>query len=92
MVGSQFQIDKEPLLEIPIHVPENLDEILRTTIQVDKLINANVAYSNSKTESDKSFYKNQILSLETNIDNLIYEYYKISSPDQLLIDEILDSL
>ena len=92
MVGSQFQIDKEPLLEIPIHVPENLDEILRTTSQFDKLINANVAYSNSKTESDMSFYKNQILSLETNIDNLIYEYYKISSPDQLLIDEILDSL
>jgi len=92
MLGSQFQIDKEPLLEIPIYVPEKLDEIFKITILVDKLINTNINYNNSKTESDKTFYKNQILSLEANIDNFIYEFYKILTPDQLIIDEILDSL
>ena len=92
MQGSQFQIDKEPLLEIPLHIPENLDDILNISNQVDKLISTKVAYSNSKTDSDKSFYEKQILSLEANLDNLFFEFYKISETDQLLINEILDSL
>lgn len=92
MQGSQFQIDKEPLLEIPIYVPKDKSEINKIVDQVDKVIAVRTAHANSKTESDKSFYEKQILSLESNIDELIFQYYNITEPEQLVIETELEKI
>ena len=92
MQGSQFQIDKEPLLEIPIYVPKDKSEINKIVNQVDKVIEVRTAHANSKTESDKSFYEKQILSLESNIDELIFQYYNITEPEQLVIETELEKI
>jgi adenine-specific DNA-methyltransferase len=92
MQGTQFQIDKEPLLEIPIYVPTDKFEINKIINQVDKVLEVRTKYASSKTESDKSFYENQIISLETNIDELIFKYYNISKPEQLLIETELEKI
>lgn len=92
MQGSQFQIDKEPLLEIPIYVPKDKLEINKIVNQVDKVIEVRTAYASSKTESDKSFYENQILSFESNIDELIFQYYNITEHEQLVIETELEKI
>lgn len=92
MQGSQFQIDKEPLLEIPIYVPSDKSEINKIVIQVDKVIEVRTAHASSKTESDKSFYEKQIISLESNIDELIFQYYNITEPEQLVIKTELEKI
>lgn len=92
MQGSQFQIDKEPLLEIPIYVPKDKSEINKIVNQVDKVIEVRTAYASSKTESDKSFYEKQIICLESNIDELIFQYYNITEPEQLVIETELEKI
>jgi adenine-specific DNA-methyltransferase len=92
MQGSQFQIDKEPLLEIPIYVPKDKSEINKIVNQVDKVIEVRTAHASSKTESDKSFYEKQIISLEANIDELIFQYYNITEPEQLVIETELEKI
>jgi adenine-specific DNA-methyltransferase len=64
MQGSQFQIDKEPLLEIPIYLPKEKSQVNKIVNQLDKVMEVRIALANSKTESDKSFYEKQTLSLE----------------------------
>jgi adenine-specific DNA-methyltransferase len=92
MQGSQFQIDKEPLLEIPIYVPKDKSEINKIVNKVDKVIEVRTAHASSKTESDKSFYEKQIISLESNIDELIFQYYNITEPEQLVIKTELEKI
>jgi adenine-specific DNA-methyltransferase len=92
MQGSQFQIDKGPLLEIPIHVPNDKSEIIKMINQVDNVLELRDAYVNSKTESDKLFYENQIISLEVNIDELIFKYYNITEFEQSIIEVELEDI
>lgn len=92
MQGSQFQIDKEPLLEIPIFVSENQDEINKIASVVDQIIEVKTSYVTAKTESDKTFFERQLKSLENNIDNYIYNYYEISIDEQKIIESEIEKL
>jgi hypothetical protein len=80
------------LLEIPIHVPNDKSEIIKMINQVDNVLELRDAYVNSKTESDKLFYENQIISLEVNIDELIFKYYNITEFEQSIIEVELEDI
>ena len=92
MQGSQYQVDKEPLLEIPIHVPTDKKEIDKVAQEVDKVIALKETLSKAKTESDKNFYQNQIISIESSIDELIFDLYGIDEKEQITINTILKKI
>jgi len=92
MQGSQFQVDEEPLLEIPIYVPADKKEIDKVTQEVDKVIALKETLSKAKTESDKTFYQNQILSIESSIDELFFDLYGIKDNEQTTINAILKKI
>lgn len=92
MLGSQFQVDKEPLLEIPIHVPTEKKQIDKVAQEVDKVISLKETLSKAKTEADKTFYKNQINSIESSIDELIFNLYGINESEQITINTILKKI
>jgi adenine-specific DNA-methyltransferase len=92
MQGSQFQIDKEPLLEIPIYKPTDIKKIEKIIKEVDKIIELKSTLGKSKTESDISFYQNQVISVESTIDDLIYEFYDINVYEQTTIDSVLKKI
>jgi hypothetical protein len=73
-------------------VPKDKSEINKIVNQVDKVIDVRTAHASSKTESDKSFYEKQIISLEANIDELIFQYYNITEPEQLVIETELEKI
>ena len=92
MQGSQFQVDKEPLLEIPIYVPTDKKQIDKVAQEVDKVIALKETLSKAKTEGDKTFYQNQIMSIESSIDELIFDLYGINENEQITINTILKKL
>jgi len=71
MQGNNYQIDKEPLLEIPIYKPSELDQqpIIKL---VDKILKAKKAGQDTH-------------DLETQIDNLVYALYGLNEAEIAIV-------
>ena len=80
--GEQLQIDKEPLLSIPIIKKEN-KEIIDI---VDLLIDLNQKLSQANLDREKESFKEQITVLETKIDEIVYNLYNLSKDEKELIN------
>ena len=78
MQGNNYQLDKEPLLEVPIYQPNesNSTEILKYK---------NIAKLVSKIISLKQKGKDS-LTQEKEIDSLVYELYNITAEEQKVIE------
>jgi adenine-specific DNA-methyltransferase len=89
MQGDIYQVDKEPLLDIPIH--KTLDKELETQIitLVDKIVKAKVSTFEADNEHDKDFFLNYSKTIESEIDNLVYKLYDISNEEQDTIKSLL---
>ena len=72
MQGNSYQLDKEPLLEIPIYNPTE-SEANKIAILVDKII--------AQKEQGKSSKDN-----ETKIDELVYKLYDITNEEIRIIE------
>ena len=76
MQGANYQLDKEPLLQIPIAVPSfDLQESVANI--VDKIIS--IIRSNNNQET--------LLSLEQQIDNVIYKLYALTDAEINIIEQ-----
>lgn len=90
--GEQLQVDKAPLLELPVYKPENKEE---TKIQeeiikaVDLVIEAKKKLEIVKLDSEKHLSEKQIKAFEEKIDELIYGLYNLSKEEQETIKESL---
>lgn len=73
MQGNAYQLDKEPLLEIPIHKPSDSESKQIASI-VDKII--------SNKQHKKDFH-----DLEMQIDHLVYKLYGITKTEQTIIEK-----
>lgn len=73
--GKNFQVDKEPLLKIPI-VIGNKEQVDRLVDLHDKRINMND--------------KNEINSIEFEIDNIIYDIYNLNESYRNIIEDTLN--
>ena len=73
MQGNNYQLDKEPLLEIPIHKPNDkqANDIISL---VDKIL------GNKKQGIDTT-------NLEHQIDQLVYQLYELSSEEIAIIEK-----
>lgn len=92
--GEQLQIDKAPLLEIPICKPEEnnkeqqkiKEEIIKA---VDLIRDLTRKLQNIKLDSEKALIERQIKAYEEKIDGLIYQIYGISEEEKKIIEDSL---
>ena len=81
MQGNNYQIDKEPLLNIPIYKPTAKEEtkISNITEKILKLMSSKDYCKNlSKQQAVKQY--------EEEIDNIVYDLYGLTEEEKLLID------
>lgn len=88
--GEQLQIDKAPLLEIPIYKPEDNNKEQQEIVKlVDSLRELTKKMQEVKLDSEKQMIEKQILAYEDRLDDLVFDLYKISKEDINLIKQNL---
>lgn len=80
--GEQLQIDRNPLIEIPLIKSEN-KEIIEA---VDLLIDLNKKLESINLDREKELIKKQIEALEKKIDEIVYDLYELSEEDKEIIE------
>jgi adenine-specific DNA-methyltransferase len=70
--GNNFQIDKEPLLAIPLCLANE-----KTTKEIDLLVSKIIEYKSENKETDE---------FETQINNLVYRLYELTYEEVKIID------
>ncbi|MBU1136199.1 MAG: N-6 DNA methylase [Nanoarchaeota archaeon] len=81
--GEQLQIDKSPILEIPLINKED-DQIIKN---VDLIIELNKKLESINLNREKEIIKKQIEALEKQIDNIVYDLYGITDKEKEIIEE-----
>lgn len=74
MQGLNYQLDKEPLQQIPIAVP-NVEVQIRIGRIVEEIIRLKSANENAS-----------IKDLENQIDNIVYHLYDLTHDEVLIVD------
>lgn len=83
MQGNLYQVDKEPLLQVPIYVHSNQSVVASL---VDKIIAA------KQTGNDTSVYEDEIDILFCKYFDLNFDEYKFVNPDANVTRDIYDSV
>lgn len=78
MQGSNYQVDKEPLLSIPLPNPENILEAQQQKIIaiVDQILSIKKSDSSADTTA-----------LESKIDQLVYKLYNLTDEEIKIVEE-----
>nr|WP_158304222.1 N-6 DNA methylase [Caldicellulosiruptor hydrothermalis] len=74
MQGSNYQIDKEPLLNLPLKIPKNVQPFVNLVEEIIARIKQNPAAN--------------ISELEIQIDKLVYELYDLTNEEIEIIEKI----
>ena len=88
--GNQLQIDKAPLLEIPIRIAEKPQQFQLVKL-VDKMYSLTSKLVNSNNVQRDKIIKD-MKETESSIDQLVLEIYKITGPEEQVIDDALGEL
>lgn len=87
MQGNNFQVDKEPLLQIPLIKTDNQtlhNEIVKL---VEQLLAAQPKARAALSDSDKNFQANYIANLEQRINRAVYKIYGLNEDEIALIGQ-----
>jgi hypothetical protein len=91
--GEQLQIDKEPLLRVPIYKTNDDQRENKTKNEiielVDSIIKLNQASQKDMISRLNDAVEKQISSYELKIDDLIYKLYRITEEEKKVIEESL---
>ena len=82
MQGDNFQIDKEPLMNIPIYKP-NQDEEDKIVAIVDKIYEI----TNSEDYVENKEKQDAVKEYEKQIDIMVYKLYDLTYQEVLIIDK-----
>jgi adenine-specific DNA-methyltransferase len=85
MQGGQFQVDKEPLLAIPLVAPAN-EEQQRIAKLVDVILQASEKLSIAVLDSERDRHQRTIEQTDARIQEYVYQYYKLTDADIDLIN------
>lgn len=88
--GNHLQVDKAPLMELPIFKPESKEELKKQEEiikVVDSIIILKKKLQNIKLDSEKKIIKKQIIVLKEKIDNLIYDLYNLTKDEIKIIED-----
>ena len=80
--GEQLQIDRDPLIEIPIIKKEN-KEVIEAVESITELTKK---LENLRLDKERELIKKQIDSLEKKINNIVYDLYGISKEEIEVIE------
>lgn len=80
MQGSNYQVDKEPILNIPICKAKK-ERVIEIRNLVEDIIDSKKDKEKSVTTSDLDFYDRKILMLENQLNKLVYELYRLNEDD-----------
>ncbi len=87
MQGSNFQIDKEPLLNLPLLKPDEKSQEQVAQL-VDKVIELYQKFRDTSTNTDKwHSLKSEIEKVERQIDDAIYKLYGLINKEIKIIEE-----
>ena len=78
MQGSNYQVDKEPLLSIPLPNPENILEAQQQKIIA--IVDQILAIKKSDSSADTT-------ALESQIDQLVYKLYNLTDEEIKIVEE-----
>ena len=90
--GWQLQVDKAPLLDLPIYKPESRDEVKmqeELVSIVDSIIETSKKLKDLKLNSEKQLLETQIKAFEEKIDDLVYKLYSITDEEKKVIEDSL---
>jgi adenine-specific DNA-methyltransferase len=87
MQGSIFQIDKEPIMQIPIHKTTNKTIEEKIIALVDQMIQVKKQDLEAVTERDKDYLKQKSTNIDNQINTLVYEIYGILDQSEIDIIE-----
>ena len=86
MQGSNYQIDKEPLLNIPICNTDN-EQLKNKLINfVNEMIECNQRLINEKNPDSINRIKNDIADIDSFIDKTVYSIYNISEEERKIVE------
>ncbi len=85
-LGNMFQIDKEPLLQIPIYKTEDKKLESKLIELVDKMIDLKQKHATTLSDNSKESIANQIKSTDYHIDKLVYELYGLTEDEIKIIE------
>ena len=83
--GEQLQIDKAPLLEIPL-IKQEEEQIIKN---VDLIMELRKKLESINLEIEKDIIKKQIQALEKQIDEMVYKLYGLTEKEKEVIEDSL---
>ena len=88
--GNQLQVDKEPLLEIPIYKPDKNENSIKDDIGrlVDKIMALEKQKTNVNLDSDRRVIEQEISAYEKQINKLVYKLYKVESYSETIENDV----
>lgn len=88
MQGNNFQVDKEPLLNIPILKPDEAQQEKIAGL-VDKTTKLYGDYRNTSANTDKwHSLKTEIEKLEREIDREVYKLYGLTNEEIKIVEQL----
>ena len=91
MQGDNFQVDKEPLLGLPLIVPTEAEQIHISAL-VDQMITAQEQLGSAISDSDKKFLQQRVDILDKQINTVVYDMFSGIAVKMELIANIRNSL
>lgn len=82
MQGNNYQVDKEPLLDIPIYNPPDKDKKA-----IIKCVNQIISIIKSQDYLENEDKQEKILGLQEEIDYLVYNLYELTEDEIKIIEE-----
>ncbi len=87
MQGSNFQVDKEPILDIPIFDTKNKTKKEQIVKLVEQLLQLNKDLQTVKLETQKEQLRNRIDHTESKINQVICDLYELTEDERNLIEQ-----
>ncbi|MEK6947511.1 MAG: TaqI-like C-terminal specificity domain-containing protein, partial [Nanoarchaeota archaeon] len=88
--GEQLQIDKAPLLDIPLYKPDESNKGVQEIIKlVDSIRDLTKKLQDIKLDSEKAMIEKQVLAYEEKINELAYQLYGLNKEEIEIIEESL---
>ena len=89
MQGNNYQLDKEPLLKIPIITvdQEKMSDLINL---VDSILDLNKELANQNNQNKEKIIETQIELTNNQINHLVYELYDLSDEDIEIIENSIN--
>ena len=86
MQGDNFQIDKEPLLELPLIIPTETEQAHLRAL-VDQMLTAQEQLNSAISDSDKKFLQQRVDILDKQINTVVYGLYGLTADAVKVVEE-----